>query len=96
MYNRETQKAYYVAHREKRLKYNKEYWEKNTERLKALRMAKYQERKEKGICVACGKVKAIEGKTLCFECALEKSWLSRKQYQKRKAEQRGRNNDLHI
>lgn len=55
-------------------KYKKanEYYQKHKEKIKeqAKERSKkiYEERKENGICVKCGKRKAIKGLTFCIEC----------------------------
>ena len=61
---------------ERKYKKAKEYYEKNKEKIleQTRQRSKmiYAERKEKGICVKCGKRQSVKDKTLCLDCYAKK------------------------
>lgn len=54
----------------------------------------YHTYKQLGICTACGKEKAEEGKVLCFECAIKDASRKRTYDKKRKQEYNKRKKEL--
>ncbi|MCD8307958.1 MAG: hypothetical protein LUD51_07030 [Clostridia bacterium] len=74
---------YYMNHKEKFDAARKRYHSRHKERLNALQReynkARYQARKEQGICVLCGHAPAMEGRVFCEDCYL-KNRASRKAY----------------
>ncbi|MCD8307960.1 MAG: hypothetical protein LUD51_07040 [Clostridia bacterium] len=83
------QLAYIEKNRDAVREYSREYRSKNRNKINAMqrkiyengycnvRHERYQDRKSKGICVACGKAPAIEGEVFCVACK-EKRSLARK------------------
>lgn len=59
-----------------------------------MRKEYYHTYKQLGICTACGKEKAEEGKVLCFECAIKDANRKRTYDKKRKQEYNKRKKEL--
>ena len=69
-----TQLCFECANRKykKAKEYYKNHRDEINERNKQTAKKRYAERKASGICVKCGKHKALENKTLCLNCYLKK------------------------
>ena len=63
---------------------NKQYYENNREvhkaKMKENAKKRYAELKEKGLCVKCGKYKAVQGMTLCLSCRVKKNMTKDKRW----------------
>lgn len=54
-------------------------------------MNSYEYYKSRGICTYCRKRKAVEGKSLCYECAERENEKARKKYQSMSDEEKREN-----
>lgn len=60
------------------------YYQTNAEELKASHRRLYYERKEKGLCVCCGKSAPVEGLTRCQKCREKVNADYRRRYHEQK------------